>query len=271
FASRVDAFAAAFEGVPYVLSPLGEGAGYDPDPLLRYDAVDCLTYVEEVLALANTAGDDPLPALLDLRYAHGRPSFGERNHLMISEWIPRNVQKGYLRDITREVGGATVVVATKTVDEALWRRRRGVDLPLDASEVPLGTFSLPIIPIDAFPSVMAKIPSGTILVVVRQDLAARPYRVSHLGFVVRRGGHLYLRHAAKAGYQKVVDERLETFVRRNAKYHKWPVAGFHLLQPLPNETRVARLTRAGGPVSLPSPSPGGAPGRAPPRGPSGPR
>src|SRR5690349_3041900 len=41
-----------FLNTPYVLSPLGEGGGVDPDPTFRLDAVDCLTFVEETLALS---------------------------------------------------------------------------------------------------------------------------------------------------------------------------------------------------------------------------
>jgi hypothetical protein len=46
--------------------------------------------------------------------------------------------------------------------------------------------------------------------------------------VVVRGGKRYLRHAARSGYQRVVDEPLETFLRRNSAYRKWPVAGINL-------------------------------------------
>ena len=49
---RVVGVSARFLGVPYVVSPLGEGHGQDPDPLFRADAVDCLTFVEQSLALA---------------------------------------------------------------------------------------------------------------------------------------------------------------------------------------------------------------------------
>src|SRR5690242_633503 len=41
-----------FLGVPYLASPLGEGEGFDADPTLRFDAVDCLTFVEETIALS---------------------------------------------------------------------------------------------------------------------------------------------------------------------------------------------------------------------------
>ncbi len=237
FTERLAALSAHFRGVPYLDSPLGEGAGYDPDPLYRFDAVDCLTYVEQVLALAN-APDDPLGLLSEIRYSDGRIAFGRRNHLMMAQWIPNNIQKGFVRDITEEVGGDRVEWVEKTVSPTSWAQRRGVDLPLRAEEVPMGTRRLPIVPIERFPEVMDRIPDGALLLVVRTEIPLRPYRVTHLGFVFRKGDALYLRHAAKAGYGRVVDERLETFVRRNAKYRKWPVAGFNLLLPLPRSRAV---------------------------------
>ena len=40
-----------FVGAPYVVSPLGEGAGEDTDPRIRFDAFDCTTFVETTMAL----------------------------------------------------------------------------------------------------------------------------------------------------------------------------------------------------------------------------
>ncbi|MCB9741246.1 MAG: DUF1460 domain-containing protein [Alphaproteobacteria bacterium] len=37
-------------GLPYQLGPLGEAGGVDPDPVMRFDVFDCLTFIEEVLA-----------------------------------------------------------------------------------------------------------------------------------------------------------------------------------------------------------------------------
>ena len=39
-----------FLGVPYQESPLGEGVLPDADPVIRFDAFDCVTFVETVLA-----------------------------------------------------------------------------------------------------------------------------------------------------------------------------------------------------------------------------
>jgi hypothetical protein len=52
--------------------------------------------------------------------------------------------------------------------------------------------------------------------------------VTHLGFVVQKGKRTYLRHAARNRW--VLDEDLETFVARNAKYTKWRVTGVSLFE-----------------------------------------
>ena len=47
-ADRMDRVSQPLLGKPYVADPLGEGRGYDKDPVVRYDIFDCLTFVEEV-------------------------------------------------------------------------------------------------------------------------------------------------------------------------------------------------------------------------------
>ena len=243
FPARLDAISRAFLGTPYLESPLGEGAGYDPDPLIRYDTVDCLTYVDTVLALASSPDPDHvLHTLLQIRYRDGVPAFGHRNHLMMDEWIPDNEKKGFVRSVTREVGGASVQVAEKDLTAGLWRHRRGVGLPLSVADLKLGPARLAYVPIGRFPAVMSRIPDGTILLVVRTDRPLEPIRVTHVGFVFRVHGHLVLRHAAKALWHKVVDERLADFVHRNSLYRKWPVAGFALLEPVEHTGRVAKAS-----------------------------
>ncbi len=244
FDERVALISERFRGVPYVQSPLGEGGGYDPGPLYRSDGVDCLTLVEQVIALAHARNpEDIVPILNDVRYQAGVVAFGERNHLMEHQWLPNNLSKGWIRDITREVGGDLVEIAHKEVTRESWENRRGVDLPLDPEEIPLGTASLPIIPIESISEVMDRIPQGAILVVVRADFRSRPYRVTHLGFVFEKNGEKYLRHAARVHYKSVVDERLSMFLRRNRGYKSWPVTGFHILFLQENLLRADAIAR----------------------------
>jgi hypothetical protein len=78
-------------------------------------------------------------------------------------------------------------------------------------------------------SVAERIPSGTILVVVREDRPYKLSRVSHLGFVLHKNGRTYLRHATTRA-AKVVDEELGGFLGRNSKYEKWRVVGVSLFE-----------------------------------------
>lgn len=216
-------------GTPYETDPLGEGSGKSPRPRIRFDRVDCQTFVEEAIALGQAdSAAGLLPRLDDVRYA-GAPSYEERNHFMMSEWVPSNVAKGYLKDLTRELV-PEAVAAEQEVTPATWSNRKGsrrIDLPPD--HVPVGRWSLPIASADQLLRVANGIPEGTVLLVVRVPQPNHVDRVTHLGLVVHSGGRPYLRHASTVT-QRVFDEPLDHFIARNARYQHPPVAGFTLLQ-----------------------------------------
>lgn len=227
---RIEQMSARFLGTPYVHSPLGEGEGVDPDPPIRFDAVDCLTFVEETMALALAPTPSEVEPLLErVRYAERR-SYEERNHLMEAQWLPHNVQKGFVRDVTREYGGKDTVVARKSITKAVWASPSSKALGLPESKQPVGNFDLEMIPLDKVRAHAKDIPSGTILLVVREDRPTKVTRITHLGFVIQKGERTYLRHAARDRYARVVDEDLETFLARNSKYAKWPVSGVALYE-----------------------------------------
>ena len=100
FPERIDSLSRLFVGVPYTDLPLGDGEqGPEPGPRFRTDGVDCQTYVETVLAMANGRSLDQAKAILDdIRYADGKPSFQSRNHFTEAQWLPANARKGYLAD-----------------------------------------------------------------------------------------------------------------------------------------------------------------------------
>jgi hypothetical protein len=227
-----------FLGTPYASSPLGEGRGKDADPLIRFDAVDCLTFVEETLAIsfANEPREVE-PILIDLRYAK-EVAFDDRNHLMEAQWLPHNLGKGFLRDVTRRYGGDSTEVVHKTLSPTTWTSRSSRALGLSPNREPLGTFELPIIPIERVRAAAKRIPSGTLLVVVREDRPYKPTRISHVGFVLHRGQNTFLRHATLRA-AKVVDEELSSFLLRNLKYEKWKVVGVSLYEAIPPRSKSA--------------------------------
>ncbi len=222
-----------FLEVPYGVSPLGEGPGHlpDEDPPIRFDAADCTTFLETCMAMSRASSlKEAIEVLRRVRYIDGRVDYRRRKHFMMAQWIPLNQQAGFITDITRKVGGDAVSFASKRLDAEVWKQRRKEDYwpQLKPEDIPEGVFRLPIIPIDRALEFASRIPAGTILNVVRVDYRSMPVRVTHQGLVVVRGGRRYLRHAARAGYCRVVDELLDTFLRRNQAYQKWPVAGVNL-------------------------------------------
>ena len=152
-----------------------------------------------------------------------------RRHFPEAEWIPELTKLGFLKDITREVGGVDVRAESKQLNVAVWKRSSNEHTPLlPDARIPSGTFTLDVWPLLAAKAGADKIPAGTILHVVRVDFANEPVRVTHQGIVIVKDGKRYLRHAADRMFHHVVDEALDHFFHRMEQYTLWPVAGVHL-------------------------------------------
>lgn len=222
-------------GAPYALHPLGEGVRPDSQPRLRVDRFDCQTFVETAMALGQSRTEAEVArALDDIRYAGATPSFAERNHFMMSQWVPSNTAKGYLAQPPRGTA-----VAEKVVTAASWRGRWTRAIVLPEARVPLGRFELPLTSLDGLAARASTIPSGTLMLIVRADRASFPDRVTHLGFVIQRGDQTFFRHASDV-FHRVVDEPLDHFLARNRRY-AYTVSGVALLPLRDNASRVAAL------------------------------
>jgi len=244
FVERIGALSELFVGVPYTDFPLGDGeAGPEPGPLFRTDGVDCQTYVETVLAMANAKSLSQARSILDdIRYADGKPSFQSRNHFTEAQWLPANTRKGYLKDevpaIDRRAPSSTL---TLVKDD--WQRIPGLKRLIPAN-VPDGKYPVRYLPLEEVPQHAASIPPGTVLMVVRENDPARVVRITHMGFVVRTKDGLAVRHASTGQEHAVIDEPLDAFVRRQSEYKKWKVIGVALAKPLDAKSRVSRIQTA---------------------------
>lgn len=243
-AERLLEISEAFLDTPYVVSPLGEGEGFDGDPRFRWDGVDCLTLVEQTLALALTRPDgsaleQQVLSVLD-RIRYGRTvSYGQRNHLMEAHWLPSNLAKGFLRNVTPTHGRDAMQRTGKVLTKTTWSSRSSTALSLPVERQAIGSFPLEILPLEAALAASRSIPSGTLMLVVREDLPLKATRITHLGFIVQKRKRTYLRHAARNTFGRVIDEDLATFLTRNAKYTKWRVSGVMLLELTEPPTNVA--------------------------------
>jgi len=249
---RASAASAPLLGVRYATSPLGEGSGEDPDPRFRLDAFDCVTFVETALALGSAASlQETRRALDDIRY-RSRIHLADRLHEVISQWIPSNLEKGWIAPSSRAAAGDATRVEAVRYDAARWRRlaasgQRLTGVPLD--QAPIGRFELEVVPVSALAEAASRIPDGTIAFVVRAERDDRITRVSHAGLVVVRDGVRLVRHASSSPHlMRVVEEPLDRFVAGQQRAQRRPVVGLALFA-----VQDARSRLAGLPPLAPSP------------------
>lgn len=245
--ARVVAASEGFLGTKYVLSPLGEGQGHDPDPLLRYDAADCLTMVEETMALSLAPDEGRvLETLNRIRY-EGEPSFDGRLHVMEAQWLPMNLERGLLEDVTKRYGKDAVRRVSKRITAKTWQEKAGRALGVSEQAQVKGEFFLDIIPSERAPAVLAVAPEGLVVVVVRADRPRLVTRITHVALLIQKPTGPSLRHASRS-YQKVVDEPVERYLKRNLEFGAWTVEGIALFQVKePAWLADAGVADAGGP------------------------
>ncbi|HWV38731.1 MAG TPA: N-acetylmuramoyl-L-alanine amidase-like domain-containing protein [Vulgatibacter sp.] len=237
---RVKRTSRAFLGTPYRNSPLGEGAGIDPDPRLRWDAVDCLTLIETAIAVGEARSPAEVePILDDIRYADGKPpAFDNRLHLMEAQWIPDLQRKGYLREATARFGGDAVVHASISYGASEWKvRTRLRSLPWQPSLE--GTHTIPYLPLADAAKVADTLPEGLLVNVVRAPVPGAVSLVTHSGILVIEDGRRFVRHAALRQAQ-VIDEPLDRFIARHAQMRLRRVLGLNLLEIRPNPARAEK-------------------------------
>ena len=229
---RVKHISEPWLGLPYTNGPLGEAGGKDADPVMRYDTFDCLTFIEEILALA--LAPDPTSASsvgMGLRYRDGGPyTYENRRHFMLTEWIPGTIAEGWTRDITPELSGA--VRAHKEITAQTWSgwgRRVLFDLP-DA-RLPTGALDYWYLPLDAPEEALAQIPEGSIVFTLRQPWDHLPIAITHVGITIP-GEVPTMRHASRMGKRVVRDDKLSWYVKHLETYSNWPAAGLIVLAPV---------------------------------------
>lgn len=238
---------ATFVGAPYLPSALGEGFGPDPDPRFRLDAFDCMTFVETAVALGSASSPgEAARALDDVRYS-GAPALATRNHEVLSQWIPANVAKGWIADVGRDLAGPLARTAEKVYTPDSWalvrtagRAIRG----LPRARLPLGRFSVDVIPAGEVRAIAARIPEGAIAFVVREDAPDRATRITHAGVVVRGArGAVHVRHATSSkGVGRVIEEPIDRFLLRQERaLPRWKLEGLAIFAIRDNRARLGAL------------------------------
>lgn len=240
FADRIEQLSRLFLGTPYGAFPLGEGEGVEPQPRWRADQVDCQTYVETVLALANARSLPEAKSLLDdIRYRAPPLTFQSRNHFTEAQWLPANEAKGYLREETTRLD-PHAPVARLLLHKAQWSKVAGL-ARLVPAQIPEGAFAIHYLPLAEARRLAPHFLPGSVLLIVRAKDPERVVRVSHMALVVKTPGGLVVRHASFGAEKQVIEEKAADFLDRQATYKKWPVIGIALVQARDARARADKL------------------------------
>jgi len=237
---RIAAISEVFLGLPYADGLQGEGRPPDLDPPARYDSFDCVTLLEEVLALAIAPHPASAPDFRKaFRYRDGLPSYSTRNHFFATQWVLRNLQNGLLVDSTETYADAIWLEKELTEDTwRYWSSRQKFEL--SNYDLPKGIFSFPILDLETASAVVEHIRPGTIVVTVREPRPNVPIMVTHVGFTVPADVPT-MRHATKMGIGRVRDHSLKWYLEHLTTYKNWPVKGVMLLEPIEQGPRLAGL------------------------------
>ena len=197
-------------GTPYALGCLGEGTSgrYDKDSLVDFSRVDCLTFCEQILALAISKDyEDTFKNLQNIRYRNGTMSFHTRNHFVMADWVTHN--QWLIKNVTEERYGSLCKEMVKTIDRRNFAASQGC---ADTSDFPPPqTMGIHYLPKQHLPASALKLKGSEIMVLItsREGIFA-----SHLGFIVKRNdGFLVFRHASSI-HSKVIDEPFQKLCRR---------------------------------------------------------
>lgn len=202
FGADYEAAGKKYLGVPYLSDPLGEEQAPDTDPLIRFDAFDCVTFVETVLS----GGDKE--KLTKIRYKDGQVSFVNRNHFIESDWLKNN--SSIVENVSSMYGKTSV--RTVVIDKQMWFKKTH-DINYNC---PAETINIEYIPYKNLMNLKIKEPLIVLFIAGnsgKSDKIGTDLAVTHMGFLLPNG---VLRHASSDA-NKVVDVNFVDYVAKRAK------------------------------------------------------
>ncbi|MBI4539386.1 MAG: DUF1460 domain-containing protein [Gemmatimonadetes bacterium] len=208
---RMVRFGRWFLGTEYVPKTL-EVAG--PERLVvNLRQLDCVTYLENLLAMARVLGSDNpsfeafLAELQRIRYRGGVINgYASRLHYF-SEWIADNESRGLLRDVTREIGGVALdePIDFMSTHSDAYRQLESPEQLARIREIE-GTLSARTrhyVPERRIAEVESRIRDGDIIAATSTITGLD---IAHTGMAVWIDGRLHLMHAPLVGKDVQISE-----------------------------------------------------------------
>jgi hypothetical protein len=194
-ASRIEVFSRRLLGRPYTPNPLIGSAEMPEVFTVSLDGLDCVTYVELVLALSRSSTVDGfVKSLRQIRYENGRVAWDRRNHYMTG-WIRSNTRAGFVRRIAP--AGVSAVAKVRTLD--------------GLTGLPPVRVRFECVPKPSVAKLIRYMKTGDLIFFAS---TRKHHDVFHCGIIVREGERTLLRHASRSR-SVVVQQDLDEFLRAN--------------------------------------------------------
>ena len=209
-----------FLGTPYVAGTLEEV----PERLvINLHGLDCMTLVENTTALAwsvkhRPAFDGYASALKDMRYrnaGYATLDYTDRLHYT-TDWIYENEKRGYLKDVTKEIGGKPLKLdlSFMSTHPDSYKQLKGNPeriAIMAAKEKEINARPHYYIPQDEIDAHAGQIRNGDIVCFVT---TVKGLDISHVGIICREGDKLTFIHASTTKKQVIVNEEpLQEYVQ----------------------------------------------------------
>ena len=206
---RLDHFSRLLMGRPYSFGPMGESYldSIENKPLVYLDSVDCVTFVEHVLALATAPDEDSLFSQLQrIRYKDGKIGFTTRKHYMMMDWVGEGKFARVL-----PMPGDTSIVRKMPKNEFFASKR--LKYLVDGKPAADPMMDLRYLPYSKALDWSRKAYKGPMMVAGIAFVGkSEKIDVTHTGFVILRPGEKpRLRHASMVR-KKVVEQPLQEYL-----------------------------------------------------------
>lgn len=211
-AERIPLIARFFLNTPYKSNTLN--VTREELPVINLRELDCVTFVENVLALAylqeyNDKSTDTFVAnIIKLRYRHGEiEDYASRLHYS-SDWLYEMGQQNILTDITQFAGGIIykpdVHFMSKNYDHYPPLKDPELRTKIKEIETVINQRTYYYIPKSGINEICNKIKEGDVVLITTN---IKGLDTSHLGFATKQGGKTYLLHASSNGKKVMVSKQ----------------------------------------------------------------
>lgn len=196
--------------------------------VINLSGLDCTTYLETTFALARcikknkTTFDDFKNELQFIRYRDGKlDEYPSRLHYF-SEWIYNNIQKGIVKDVTKEIGGKPIKFNVNFMSQNPKYYKHLQSNPefiaiIKKQESEINARQYYYIPQDEIKRVEDKISNGDLIALTTSD---KGLDIGHVGFAVKmQNGRIHFLHAPMVGSKVQITEiPLVEYVKKIKKH-----------------------------------------------------